>query len=142
MEQLRRRGVSRNENNPTANLAEYLFCRAFTWQKAPNSQKGFSATDRDGTRYQIKGCRLPQPKKSRQLSAIRDLEGFDMLAAVLLDREYLVLRAALIPRQVVRERCNFDRHTNSYKFMLIDDVWDDKRVTDAIGELRAVSSRN
>ena len=142
MEELRRRGVARNENNTTANLAEFLFCRAYTWQKAPNSQKGFSAIDRDGTRYQIKGCRLHPRNESRQLSAIRDLDGFDMLAAVLLDSEYLVLRVALIPRPVVRARCKFVRHTNSYRFMLTDDVWDDTRVTDATGELRAVFSQN
>ena len=138
MEELRRRGVARNENNPTVNLAEFLFCRAYSWQKAPNSEKGFSARDRGGTRYQIKGRRLHPRNESRQLSAIRDLHGFDMPAAVLLDREYRVFRAVLIPCAVVRERCKFDRHTNSYRFMLTDDVWDDARVTDATGELRAV----
>ena len=40
MEELRRRGVARNENNPTGNLAAFLFCRAFSWQPAPNSEKG------------------------------------------------------------------------------------------------------
>ncbi|MCY3772548.1 MAG: hypothetical protein OXG98_11090 [Gemmatimonadetes bacterium] len=51
-----------------------------------------------------------------------------------------MLRAALIPRAVVRERCSFVQHTNSYKFMLTDDVWDDGRVTDATKILRAVES--
>ena len=49
-----------------------------------------------------------------------------------------MLRAGLIPCAVVRERCKFVRHTNSYKFMLTDDVWDDRRVTDVTGKLRAV----
>lgn len=69
MEELRRRGVARNENNPTANLSEFLFCRAYDWQRAPNSEKGFSARDRDGRRYQIKGRRLHPRNESRQLSA-------------------------------------------------------------------------
>ena len=138
LEELRRRGVARNENNPTANLSEFLFCRAYDWQKAPNSEKGFSARDRDGRRYQIKGRRLHPRNESRQLSAIRDLDGFDTLAAILLDKDYRVLRAALIPSAVVRERCNFVGHTNSYKFMLTDDVWEDRRVTDVTGKLRAV----
>ncbi|MCY4591624.1 MAG: hypothetical protein OXE86_13885 [Alphaproteobacteria bacterium] len=142
MEELRRRGVARNENNPTANLSEYLYCRAYGWQKAPNSEKGFSARDSDGTRYQIKGRRIHPRNESRQLSAIRDLDGFDTLAAVLLDKDYRVLRAALIPSAVARERCNFVRHTNSYKFMLTDDIWDDRRVTDATGMLRTVESEN
>ena len=126
------------ENNPTANLSEFLFCRAYNWQKAPNSEKGYSANDRDGERYQIKGRRLHRRNESRQLSAIRDLDGFDTLAAVLLNSEYQVLRAALIPCAVVRERCKFVRHTNSYKFMLTDDIWDDRRVTDTTKKLRAV----
>ena len=140
MEELRRRGVARNENSPTGNLAEFLFCRAYGWQRAPNSEKGFSASDRDGVRYRIKGRRLHRRNASRQLSAIRDLDGFEMLAAVLLDDQYRVLRAALIPCAVVRERCKFVRHTNSYKFMLTDDVWDDGRVMDVTGELHAVES--
>ena len=108
-----------------------MFCRAYDWQKAPNSEKGCSASDRDGVRYQIKGRRLHRRNESRQLSAILDFDGFDTLVAVLLDAEYRVLRAALIPCVVVR-------HTNSYKFVLTDDVWDDKRVTDATRKLRAV----
>ena len=142
MEELRRRGVARNENNPTANLAEFLYCHAHGWQRAPNSEKGFSARDRDGRRYQIKGRRVHPRNESRQLSAIRDLDGFDTLAAVLLDNEYRVLRAALIPSAMVRERCKFVRHTNSFKFMLTDDVWDDVRVTDATKKLRAIESES
>ncbi|MDE0058935.1 MAG: hypothetical protein OXI22_04190 [Defluviicoccus sp.] len=142
MEELRRRGVARNENNPTANLAEFLFCRAYAWQKAPNSEKGFSASDCGSLRYRIKGRRLHRRNESRQLSAIRDLDGFDTLAAVLLDNEYRVLRAALIPGAIVRERCKFDRHTNSYNFMLTDDIWDDVRVMDATMKLRTVESES
>ena len=142
LEELRRRGVARNENNPTANLSEFLFCRAYDWQTAPNSEKGFSARDRDGRRYQIKGRRLHPRNESRQLSAIRDLDGFDTLAAILLDKDYRVLRAALIPSAVVRERYNFVGHTNSYKFMLTDDIWDDGRVKDATGMLRKVESES
>ncbi len=72
---------------------------------------------------------------------MRDLDGFDTLAAVLFDEEYGVVRAALIPGSVVRERCNFVKHTNSHKFMLTDDVWDDGRVRDVTGRLRAEVSR-
>ena len=140
MEELRRRGVARNENNPTGNLAEFLYCRAFCWQPAPNSEKGFSARDGRGMRFQIKGRRLHRRNRSRQLSAIRDLDGFDTLAGALFDDRYRVLRAALVPDGVVRERCKFVRHTNSYKLMLTDDVWDDGRVKDVTRELRSAES--
>ena len=141
MEELRRRGVARSANNPTGSLAEFLFCRAFSWRQASNSEKGFDAKDRRGDRYQIKGRRLHRRNRSRQLSAMRDLDGFDVLAAVLFDDEYGVVRAALIPGSVVRERCKFVEHTNSYKFMLTDDVWDDRRVKDVTAKLRAEVSQ-
>lgn len=137
MEELRERGVLRSANNPTGDLAEYLFCLAFPWTQETNSAKGFDATDDEGRRYQIKGRRLHRPNTSRQMSAIRDLDGFDILAAVLLDHDYRVLRAALIPAAVVRARSSYVGHTNSHRFMLRDDVWDDAGVTDVTDRLRS-----
>jgi hypothetical protein len=91
MEELRARNVLRSENNPTGDLAEYLFCAAFGWTQENNSAKAFDATGEDGTRYQIKGRRIHRRNGSRQLSAIRDPNGFDILAAVLFDDNYGVL---------------------------------------------------
>jgi len=141
MEELRERGVLRSANNPTGDLAEYLFCEAFGWAQEKNSAKGFDATGKDGTRYQIKGRRLHQRNKSRQLSAIRDLDGFDVLAAVLLDDDYRVTRAALIPAAVVDERSTYVKHTNSHRFMLQDDVWGDADVSDVTDRLRVIEQR-
>lgn len=136
MEELRRRGVVRSENNPTGDLAEFLFCRAFSWKQASNSEKGFDARDGDGKRHQIKGRRLHQFNKSRQLSAIRNFDGFDVLAAVLFDGQYRVSRAALILCDVVLERSKYRKHTNGHIFMLTDDVWNDRRVKDVTEKLR------
>ncbi len=58
-------------------------------------KKGYPASG--GMRFQIKGRRLHPSNTSRQLSAIRDLDGFDTLAGVLSDKHYRVARAALIP---------------------------------------------
>lgn len=71
MDELRARGITRSSNNPTGDLAEYLFCRAFGWKQAGNSNPSLDATGPDGTRYQIKGRRLTQDNGSRQLSAIK-----------------------------------------------------------------------
>lgn len=142
MEELRRRNVLRSANNPTGDLAEFLYCAAFGWQQAPNSEKGFDATGIDGTRYQIKGRRLHNRNRSRQLSAIRDLRGFDVLAAVLFDHEYRVHRAALIPATVVRDRSKYINHTNSHKFLLQDDVWDIGEVVDTTERLCAAEKFN
>ena len=48
----------------------------------------------------------------------------------------LVYPAAIIPRAVVRARAKYNAHTNSYKFMLTDDVWDASGVTDVTAELK------
>src|SRR5271156_1368529 len=84
-DELRERGITRSANNPTGDLAEYLFCEAFAWKQAGNSQANVDAIGRDGLRYQIKGRRMTRFNNSRQLSAIRDMAGshFDFLAGVL-----------------------------------------------------------
>lgn len=138
MAELRRRGVLRSANNPTGDLAEYLFCAAFSWAQENNSAKAFDATDGDGTRYQIKGRRIHRRNRSRQLSAIRDLGGFDILAAVLFDDDYRVTQAALIPAAVVRVHSTYVAHTNSHRFLLRDAIWDVPGVTDVTRRLREI----
>lgn len=137
-EELRTRGVVRSANNPTGDLAEYLFCKAFGWTQAPNSVRGFDATGSDGTRFQIKGRRIHRRNKSRQLSAIRDIAGghFDILAGVLFDDDYRVLRAILMPRAAVVRHSTYIAHTNSNKFMLSDAVWSMDGVTDVSREIK------
>jgi hypothetical protein len=136
MEELRARNVLRSANNPTGDLAEYLFCSAFGWAQENNSAKAFDAIGKDGTRYQIKGRRIHRRNGSRQLSAIRNPDGFDTLAAVLFNDDYRILRAALIPAAVVRDHSKFIEHTNSHKFLLRDAIWDETDVLDATEQLR------
>jgi len=57
-DELRARGITRSANNPTGDLAESLFCRAFEWTQAGNSKANIDAVDAQGTRYQIKGRRM------------------------------------------------------------------------------------
>ena len=139
-DELRTRGITRSANNPTGDLAEYLFCKAFGWKQADNSHPNIDALGPDGVRYQIKGRRMTRFNKSRQLSAIRDLGGghFDFIAGVLFNEDYTVLRAALIPHAVAVQRSAFVDRTNSYKFLLHDDVWKAPGVHDVTRELAAI----
>ena len=59
------------------------------------------------------------------MSAIRNLDAtpFDELAGVLVDEEFQVIRAALVPVAVVRDKSVHVAHTSSWKFLLRDDVW-------------------
>lgn len=89
-EELRSREILRSANNPTGDLAEYLFCKTYGWSQATNSEKGYDALDDNNLKYQIKGRRIHHRNKSRQLSAIRDIKDrpFDVLAAILFDDNY------------------------------------------------------
>jgi hypothetical protein len=140
MEELRSRGVLRSANNPTGDLAEFLFCEACAWNQENNSAKAFDAMDQDGTRYQIKGRRVHRRNHSRQLSAIRSLEGFDTLAAVLFNADYEINRAALIPSSVVREHATYVEHTNSQRFLLRDQIFTFDGVRDVTEVLRGVAT--
>lgn len=139
-DELRRRGITRSANNPTGDLAEYLFCKAFGWTQAGNSQPNVDAIGPDGIRYQIKGRRTTRFNKSRQLSAIRDMAGshFDYLAGVLFNENYTIMRAAVIPHAVASARATYVEHTNSHRFLLRDDIWNAADVRDVTEELRAV----
>ncbi|MGR9398090.1 hypothetical protein ACU8OL_34760 (plasmid) [Rhizobium leguminosarum] len=139
MEELRGRNVLRSANNPTGDLAEYLFCAAFGWQQAANSVKGYDALDGAGIRYQVKGRRIHQRNKSRQLSAIRDLDGFDVLAVVLFDDDYQIVKAALIPAATVNAKSVYIPHTNSHKFLARDGIWEVAGVIDVTDRLREVA---
>jgi hypothetical protein len=139
-EELRLREITRSSNNPTGDLAEYLFCKAFDWTRACNSHANVDAIGKDQRRYQIKGRRITRHNQSRQLSAIRDLAGchFDFLAGVLFSEDYSILRAAIIPHAVVMEHATFVTRTNSHRFILRDNVWDAPGVTEVTQQLSAI----
>jgi hypothetical protein len=95
------------------------------------------ATDDAHVRYKVKGWRLTSHNNSRQLGALRDLpaQGFDVLAAVVFQEDYRVLRAALIPHARVVELAKRVDRTNSWRFLLLDAVWsapDVRHVTDGL----------
>jgi hypothetical protein len=139
-DELRDRGVTRSSNNPLGDYAEHLFCKAFEWRQENNAVKAFDAIDQStNLKYQIKARRLTLQNPSRQLSAIRnlDMKGFDILAAALFDRSYQVLRAALIPHEIVLSNAKYVKHSNSWRFMLHDKIWTEQGVADVTEQLRA-----
>ena len=141
LDELRRREIVRSSNSPLSDYAEILFCKAFDWSRENNSAAGHDATDAVGTRYQVKGRRLTRHNASRQMSAIRNIDAtpFDYLAGVLVDESFQVVRAALVPIAVVRARSVHVGHTNSWRFLLRDDVWKHPDVRDVTEKLQAVA---
>ena len=86
-------------NNPVADVADTLFCKAFGWNLEENSTAHYDATGLGGATYQVKGRRLTRENRSRQLSQIRGLDDrtFDFLAGVLFDHNFGIFRAAIVP---------------------------------------------
>ena len=142
-EELGHRGITRSANNLAGDLAEHLFCKAFEWKRLGNSEANFDAIGEDDKRYQIKGRRLIRRGSSRQLSAIRNLEGhhFAELAAVLFNKDYSIKRAALVPRSVVLARARYQKRTNSHVFHLQDKVWELPGVKDVTDDLMRVARK-
>lgn len=136
--ELRRRGVVRSSNNPTGDYGEFLFSRAFGWTLHGNSSADADAIDAEGMRYQIKCRRLETSAGSRQLGFIRRLPDrpFDKLAAVLLDGKFRVLRAAIIPYDIVEPRASYVDSVKAWRFMLKDSVWDIEGVMDVTAALK------
>ncbi|WP_274875111.1 hypothetical protein [Sinorhizobium meliloti] len=58
-----------------------------------------------------------------------------MLAVVLFDDDYNIIRAALIPAAAVRKKAVYVPHTNSHKFMAKDTIWDVANVVRRDGSL-------
>lgn len=140
LEELRRREILTTSNATLGDYAEWLFRRAFGWLPAGNSAKDVDAVGADGTRFQVKVRRLNRRNGSRQLGALRRLdEGrFDFLAAALFNEDFTVMRAALIPLAIVQQQAAKVDATNSWKFMLRDQVWDEPGVKDVTAALVAV----
>jgi hypothetical protein len=125
LEELRRRKVVRSTNNPAADYAEGLVAKALGLALVEGSNKGYDAVSTDKRRYQIKCRRITAHNKSRQLSQMRNMKGdpFDFLVGVLFAHDFSVMRAAIVPISVVLTLAKYVAHTNSWRFLLRDEIW-------------------
>lgn len=138
--ELRQRLVIRTSNGLSGDFGEWLFKEAIGWKLEENSRAGYDAISPELGRIQIKCRRITPRNPSRLLGSFRKLEKdpFDMLAAVLLDENYSIRRAALIPIDVVKNHASFNDHTNGHRFHLHDLIWTISSVRNVTEELRAV----
>ena len=137
LNELRRRGITRSTNNPVADYAEVLFEKALSLTRTAKSTKGHDAVDDEGKRYEVKARRVTSHNRSRQLSAIRNLNQvhFAYLAGVLFREDFSVWKACLIPHDIVLNRSTYIAHTNSWKLKLQDDIWNLPGVIDVTEKL-------
>lgn len=141
MKELRRRGVVRSSNNPTADYAEYLVCGALKLEQATKSTRGYDAVDSTGQRYEVKSRRLTLQNQSRQLSVIRGLDEkhFHHLAGVLFNEDFSVRRACLVPWEQVNQAATYREHVNGWILHLRDSLWEEPVVIDITKRLRAAA---
>jgi len=83
--------------------AEHLFSKAMGWTLERNAARGFDARDAGGLRYQIKARRITRRNPSTQVGDLPpgDTQEFDALGVVVFDEMFDVLRAAVIPKDVL-----------------------------------------
>lgn len=144
VDELLSQGVVRSTNNPVADYSEYLTARAFGLTLVANSSIGFDAIGEDDVRYQVKARRLTARNGSRQLGFIRGLETdedpFDVLVGILFNADFTVLRAAMVPIEVVRARVARINYVNAWRLVLTDAVWSVPGVEDVTDRIRSAAS--
>src|SRR6266481_6778003 len=138
LDELTAREIVRTSNNPVSGYTEWLVSQRLGLTLCGNSEKGFDSTDKCGVKYEIKARRVTPTNKSRQLSAIRDIEGehFNFLIAVVYNKDFEVILALKIPRSVVESKSSYVKSTNSYKLMAEDSLKNEAGVEDIATLLR------
>lgn len=139
LESLAKLDISRTKDSPVGGYGEWLVARAFGGERRGNSSKGADVVTPDGTRLQVKTRWLPMEGDSRQLSAIRNLDGkvFDFIIAVFLDRDFEVMEAWQIPHSAVGRLAKRAEHTNSHRLVLGPGVCGDADCREITAKIRA-----
>jgi hypothetical protein len=130
--ELKNREVVRTKNNPVGDYTEWLVAKALGLELAANSSAGYDGIDPAGVKIQIKGRRVTPENKSRQLSAIRNLEfkDFDELVGVIFDQDYEIVTAVMMPHEVIADYASYRLHTNAHIVQLRGAILNDSRVKD------------
>ena len=112
--ELHRQNVVKTGNNPLGDYTEWVVCKRLGLQVEGNSRAGFDATDREGTRYQIKGRRSED--NSVQFSPIRKLEDhrFDFVIAVTFNKDYSVRLAIKVSHDAVPTLSRYQAYINGH----------------------------
>lgn len=137
VEELKQRSVIRTKNI-TGDYAEHLAAQTLGLELAPSSTPGFDGTDETGIKYQVKARQWTPTNKSRQLSVIRHIDGFDLLVAVVFKPDWVVDAAAVIPSGIVKQIAKHNEHQNGYILHARDPVMKHDAATDITENMKAV----
>jgi len=124
LRELKSRGVTRTENAPTGDYAEYLVALGLGGILATSSEKGWDVELPNGDHLQVKARVVSDPPRrgQLQLSPFRSFE-FDAAVVVLLsDIDLEVVRAVMLPRAVLEASSAYRSHVNGFVGFATEDV--------------------
>ena len=142
MRELKSRGMIRTENAPVGDYAEYLVVVALGGQLAPNSEKSWDITSREGERLQVKARVVSDPPKSGQLQ-LSPFRSFDFDAAVIVllsDTDYVVWRASKVPRSVVESVAIHRQYVNGKVLFARPEIMSHPDAKDMTATLRTIQT--
>jgi hypothetical protein len=138
MGELLLRRLVRTANAPAGDYAEFLVAKALNGNLEDNSVKSYDLTCAEFGKVQVKARVVSSPIKSsqRQTSPFRS-DGFDYAAFVMLSNsDYRVVRAALVPRDVVSAQWTWRAHVNGHVVFMRSSLLNDPMATDITERLR------
>ncbi|NHC13677.1 DUF6998 domain-containing protein [Motilibacter deserti] len=141
--ELRARGVLRTANAPAGDYGEWLVARAFGVELEANSAKSYDLVLDDGRRVQVKTRVVSDPPRNGQLqTSVFRSWGFDLAGLVLLrEEDYHVVRAVLLPRDVVQQRARRSEHVNGASLQMTPELLRDPAAEDVTERLRQAALR-
>jgi uncharacterized protein len=121
---LENRDIVRTQNSPISDYTEWLVSKAYNYNLETNSKAGYDAIAKDGTKIQIKARRIMAINAPKQLSAIRNLDknDFDILIAVIYDKNCDIIEALSIPQSIIKEYAGYSVHVNSSILTITDKI--------------------
>jgi hypothetical protein len=118
LDELRDRKITRSNNLPTGDYAEYLVARHFGVELQANSYKGFDLRleDRAKTRIQVKSRRVRMAGTYGNFGVLRGVHDstfadrqFDVVVAVVFEYDYTLREAWWLPWKVVKKYAAFSK---------------------------------
>jgi hypothetical protein len=143
LSELRTMGVIRSANAPAGDYAEWLFQRALGGEIVDShSVRSYNLTLPDGDRVQVKARVVSDPPGKGQLQAspFRSWD-FEFAGLLLLrDSDYTVLRAAMVPVDVVRASATFRTYVNGSVVQLTETLFGHVQSVDLTERLKTAAN--
>lgn len=129
LDELRVRKITRSDNIPTSDYAELLVARHFKVEMEANSAKGYDVRVGED-RVQVKARRVAANGRHNGFGILRNLaqcefndREFDVLVAVIFERDYRVREAWWLPWAAVKKHAAYSKR------------WEAARLTKVTGDI-------